>query len=47
MTDETKLQDSTMEPTICGLSITQRELLQQRLRELAGNDAATRRLAAH
>ena len=31
MTDETKLQDSTM---ICGLSITQRELLQQRLREL-------------
>lgn len=31
MTDETKLQVSTM---ICGLSITQRELLQQRLREL-------------
>jgi hypothetical protein len=31
MTNETKVQDSTM---ICGLSITQRDLLQQKLREL-------------
>lgn len=31
MTDETKLQDDTM---ICGLSITQRDVLQRKLREL-------------
>jgi len=35
MTDETKLQDSMMDSAIiCGLSIKQRDLLQQKLREL-------------